>query len=487
DDRGKPAPGHLARAVLRRNGRVHDHSEVYAIESVGSLSVLEELVEQFIGQRELLMGRRIMLEPPGPRNPPPMLATTSSQVIGSTYSTIIESTPWSPGGRVLIRYCLLHKRLLNYLASQRGYMTSQCKKAPSPENQSSPQDNAESILTPEEDAEEQSAISYNLRSRKGCQKKTLFLSCWYLMVWGDHDDNSFIQQQVWIAQTLNISNWWVCSHIPAHSQTGVPVLAIPLKSPDLTGGPRPFNKIWNSNDTWEAVGINASKWISVVEGKGHWCWVCNGTGLDLGKSRCLQHIVANGVWDYSNKTKKWRAGYGDMNFFSTWDQTEKSISYSSYSHANNTAPRKENYPVPFGGYYSSFANTYMTNGCNRPFPALIGHHWVCGTRAYTALPANWSGIRYPARLFPQFRVLGTFPRERFRNFRRKRRDLTDAQWYVNNISPLTWEEAVGGSFIPLGGVIHHAKRLLRLQAVAEIMANETGESLRALAKETGAI
>ncbi|XP_053865501.1 endogenous retrovirus group 3 member 1 Env polyprotein-like [Malaclemys terrapin pileata] len=326
----------------------------------------------------------------------------------------------------------------------------------------------------------------------------LFLGCWCLKVWGVHNDNSFIQQQVWIAQTLNISNCWVCSHIPAHSQAGVPVLAIPLNSPDLTGGLHPFNKTWNSIDTWAAVGINVSKWISVVEGKGHWCWVCNGTGLDLGKSRCLQHIVANGVSDYSNKTKEWRAGYGDMNFFSTWDQTEKSISCSPYSnlsenntifqcHANNTTPRKENYPVPFGGYYSSFAGIYVTNGCNRPFPALIGHHWVCGTKGYTALPANWSGICYPARLFPQFRVLGSFPRERLRNFRRRRRDLPDAQWYVNNISPLTWEEAIGGSLIPLGGVIHHAKRLLRLQAVVEIMANETGESLKTLAKETGAI
>ncbi|KAG6935246.1 Pr gag-pro-pol, partial [Chelydra serpentina] len=49
---------------------------------------------------------------------------------------------------------------------------SQCKKAPSPENQSSPQDHTESILTPEEDVKEQSAIPYNLRSRKGCQKQT---------------------------------------------------------------------------------------------------------------------------------------------------------------------------------------------------------------------------------------------------------------------------------------------------------------------------
>ncbi|KAG6936498.1 hypothetical protein G0U57_012262, partial [Chelydra serpentina] len=49
---------------------------------------------------------------------------------------------------------------------------SQCKKAPSPENQSPPQDNAESILTTEEDVEEQSAIPYNLCSRKGCQKQT---------------------------------------------------------------------------------------------------------------------------------------------------------------------------------------------------------------------------------------------------------------------------------------------------------------------------
>ncbi|EMP27789.1 CD2-associated protein [Chelonia mydas] len=41
DGRGKPAPGHLARMVLHQNRRVHDHSEVYAIEPVGSHSVLE--------------------------------------------------------------------------------------------------------------------------------------------------------------------------------------------------------------------------------------------------------------------------------------------------------------------------------------------------------------------------------------------------------------------------------------------------------------
>uniref|UniRef100_A0A8C0G4Q6 Uncharacterized protein n=1 Tax=Chelonoidis abingdonii TaxID=106734 RepID=A0A8C0G4Q6_CHEAB len=269
-------------------------------------------------------------------------------------------------------------------------------------------------------------------------------------VWGAHNDNSFIQQQVWIAQTLNISKCWVCSHIPAHSQAGVPVLAIPLNSPDLTGGPRAFNKTWNSNDTWEAVGINVSKWISVVEGKGHWCWVCNGTGLDLGKSHCLQHIVANAVWDYSNKTKEWRAGYWDMKFFSTWNQTEKSISCSPYSNLS-----KNNI------IFQCHTNT--TTPC---------HHWVCGTKAYTALPANWSGICYPARLFPQFRVLGSLPRERLRNFRQKRRDLPDV---------------IGGSLIPLGGVIHQAKRLLWLQTVVEIMANETRESLKTLAKETGAI
>ncbi|CAM4593304.1 unnamed protein product [Lepidochelys kempii] len=129
----------------------------------------------------------------------------------------------------------------------------------------------------------------------------------------------------------------------------------------------------------------------------------------------------------------------------------------------------------------------MSKGCSQPFPALMGHHWVCGENAYTVLPANWSGICYPAQLFPQFRVLQSLPRNHLRNFRRKRRDLPDAKWYVDNISPLTWEEAVGISLVPVGWVIHHAKRLLRLQAVVEIMANETGESLKALAKEAGAV
>ncbi|KAG6922638.1 hypothetical protein G0U57_001650, partial [Chelydra serpentina] len=104
-------------------------------------------------------------------NPPPTLATTSSQVIGSTYGAIIESTPWSPGGRVLIRYCLLHRRLLNYLASQREYMLHSVRRHHAQRTNHHLR-TTQSILTPKEDVEEQSAIPYNLRSRKGSQKQT---------------------------------------------------------------------------------------------------------------------------------------------------------------------------------------------------------------------------------------------------------------------------------------------------------------------------
>ncbi|CAM4434054.1 unnamed protein product [Caretta caretta] len=275
-------------------------------------------------------------------------------------------------------------------------------------------------------------------------------------------------------------------------------MAIPLNSSELAGEPYPLKSTWKENDIWGLGKTYVPKLISMVKGKGHWCWVFNGTGLNLGRSSCLQYIVSHGIGDYSNKVGEWRTGYGKINFLSTWDQTKDSISCSPYSlpeknstiykcHVNATSSPSENHPVPFGGYYSSFVNSYMSKGCSQPFSALMGHHWVCGENAYTVLPANWSGICYPAQLFPQFRVLQSLPRNRLRNFRRKMRDLPDAKWYVDNISPLTWEEAVGISFVPVGGVIHHAKRLLRLQAVVEIMANETGESLKALAKEAGAV
>ncbi|CAM4643474.1 unnamed protein product [Caretta caretta] len=333
-----------------------------------------------------------------------------------------------------------------------------------------------------------------------CPLRSLILSYCVLRVWGiqSDSDNSFIQQQVQIAQILNISNCWVCSHIPAHSQASIPTMAIPLNSSELTGEPYPLKRTWKENDTWGLGKTYVPKLISVVKGKGHWCWVCNGTGLNLGRSSYLQYIVSHGVWDYSNKVGEWRTGYAKINFLSTWDQTKDSISCSPYSlpeknstiykrHVNATSSPSENHPVPFGGYYSSFVNSYMSKGCSQPFPALMGHHWVCGENAYTVLPANWSGICYPAQLFPQFRVLQSLPRNRLRNFKRKRRDLPDAKWYVYNITPLTWEDAVGISLVPVGGVIHHAKRLLRLQAVVEIMANETRESLKALAKEAGAV
>lgn len=304
--------------------------------------------------------------------------------------------------------------------------------------------------------------------------------------------NTYIMQQEFVAETLNISNCWICSHIPSTADAGIPVLPLALNASELTAGPRPFNQPYGSNDTWDSVGVQNETRISVVSAVGEWCWVCNGSGPFLGTSRCRRNIVKDGVWDHSGKTVTWKTRYtGEV--YTTWNQTTSGLlNCSEFETTENQTIFKcltannstDMFPMPFTGYYSHFVESYLNNSCRTPFPALLGHHWVCGGKAYTVLPANWSGVCYPAKLLPQFRVLSRLPTKSFRNFKR---DVKDAQWYVDNVDPLTWDNAIGNAFVPIGGAIHANKRILRLQAVVEILANDTAESLRLLSEETRAI
>ncbi|NWU49073.1 ENR1 protein, partial [Dromas ardeola] len=125
--------------------------------------------------------------------------------------------------------------------------------------------------------------------------------------------------------------------------------------------------------------------------------------------------------------------------------------------------------------------------------ALKGHHWICGYRAYKALPANWTGVCYVGVIRPLFFLLsesgrlGVKPSDDLP--RRKRSTEAglptpssqrwgDAWPQLQRILE-TWKpkELISGAPEP----IYNLNRIVRLQADLEILSGETARAPDALA------
>uniref|UniRef100_A0A670ZIX0 Envelope glycoprotein n=1 Tax=Pseudonaja textilis TaxID=8673 RepID=A0A670ZIX0_PSETE len=135
----------------------------------------------------------------------------------------------------------------------------------------------------------------------------------------------------------------------------------------------------------------------------------------------------------------------------------------------------------------------------KPWTTPDGLYWICGRYAYNILPAKWFGscvlgaIRLSFFLLPlkQRQVLGVPVYEEIGNIRVKRgtKDIhkgvwKDAEWPPERIiyyGPAMWaEDGTYGHRTP----IYLLNRLICLQAVVEIITNETILAMTHLAKES---
>ncbi|XP_053165010.1 endogenous retrovirus group 3 member 1 Env polyprotein-like [Hemicordylus capensis] len=229
--------------------------------------------------------------------------------------------------------------------------------------------------------------------------------------------------------------------MPVHAKGGLPMIPIPLNSTELsaydyaTWGTKP-------NTTWADMQDETCLCLYVQPKEGEFCFQCNGTGYKVRNSSCEVTFVKNG--------------------------------------ANINGSYKPNV-IPFDysiqGYYEQIALYIQT--CNTGYMALVGHSFVCGNRTYRTLPPNWSGRSYVAQLWPTVTITQHYPKEGMRN----QRDLGSAQDIVGNRTPLTVADAIGWSFLPPVGVARVGGAVIRLQAVVEVLVNETGEAFLSLAKE----
>ncbi|XP_062431044.1 endogenous retrovirus group V member 2 Env polyprotein-like [Rhea pennata] len=134
--------------------------------------------------------------------------------------------------------------------------------------------------------------------------------------------------------------------------------------------------------------------------------------------------------------------------------------------------------------------------------ALKGHYWVCGQYAYKILPANWSGICYVGIIRPLFFLLpgpvgGELGVRLYDNLRRSKRSLDQSitagggqtwgenEWpperIIQHYGPATWNPngPISGAREP----IYNLNRIIRLQAVLEIVTNQTAKALDLLADQ----
>ncbi|NXQ36183.1 ENR1 protein, partial [Alaudala cheleensis] len=135
--------------------------------------------------------------------------------------------------------------------------------------------------------------------------------------------------------------------------------------------------------------------------------------------------------------------------------------------------------------------------------ALKGHYWICGQYAYHRLPPNWSGIGYVEYIIPLFFLLPQVQGNQlgfkvYDDLIREKRSIDTSlvgggtqkwgkdEWpperIIHHFGPATWNphELISGSREP----IYNLNWIIRLQAVFELMMNQTATALDLLAGQS---
>uniref|UniRef100_A0A5F4WCN2 Envelope polyprotein n=1 Tax=Callithrix jacchus TaxID=9483 RepID=A0A5F4WCN2_CALJA len=132
-------------------------------------------------------------------------------------------------------------------------------------------------------------------------------------------------------------------------------------------------------------------------------------------------------------------------------------------------------------------------GLRRDWTAPAGLYWICGHRAYVRLPESWAGSCVIGTIKPSFFLLPVKTGELlgypvYTSPREPRSlaigDWKDDEWPPERIiqyyGPATWaQDGSWGYRTP----IYIINRIIRLQAVLEIITNETGKALNLLAQQ----
>ncbi|XP_072885812.1 endogenous retrovirus group 3 member 1 Env polyprotein-like [Hemitrygon akajei] len=122
-----------------------------------------------------------------------------------------------------------------------------------------------------------------------------------------------------------------------------------------------------------------------------------------------------------------------------------------------------------------------------------GLFWICGNQAYTKLPLDWAGVCFLGLIRPEFFLLPQEDDQKlgiklFDSLRREKREIKMGEWgdkwpparIIKYYGPATWaQDGSWGYRTP----IYMLNRIIRLQAVVEVITNQTALALELLAKQ----
>ncbi|KAG6921493.1 endogenous retrovirus group 3 member 1 [Chelydra serpentina] len=305
---------------------------------------------------------------------------------------------------------------------------------------------------------------------------------------------------------LHNSSCWVCSLMPADSQKGLPMVPIPLSAMNMTWAPSWKDSSGNLNITWADTNISDSRSLIVWKRIGQWCLLKEGR-IALGNSECTAYF--NGTHFGSKRgpnislldgaplcTSAWYSFsgtkcsiHGQEHFLFKGHKLidhfviNCTLKYNLTNHimclcSANTSTATFSLLPSWTGWY-----TISNNSWPKIFPTLFRVYWVCGNKAYLALPPSWGGSCYLAWLEPPVVYRAHLPKGKIRNVHGAEDDIKDSR-------PLTWRAlndwtgTCAGFVFACGGTTWRiGEGVMRLQGFLEVMANTTADSLVDLAIE----
>lgn len=274
---------------------------------------------------------------------------------------------------------------------------------------------------------------------------------------GAWEGNTFLQLHDHLANIMNWSKCWACSHLPRSLGSGHPVIAVVFP---------------------------------------------NSTSIMAG----LSSITLQQYTSITQESLNWRV---DLSLL--WDETQgvpcvqrcflKNTTNHSNSGGNNTDPRCGT-PKFVGNYFNCTsyikyggANMWATNQTRRgkrttphgwPTPKGLGWYWICGHMGYKVLPLGWVGQCAMGTIIPNITVKQNLIelissegllRTYMRPLKRSRRQTNPL------ILRPTGFHSFARWFLPWLGVSELEKALVNISAAVEVLGNTTKDAIEALQTE----
>ncbi|XP_063290966.1 endogenous retrovirus group 3 member 1 Env polyprotein-like, partial [Pelobates fuscus] len=267
--------------------------------------------------------------------------------------------------------------------------------------------------------------------------------------------NLFIDLAESIAGSLNVTNCYVCRGTNMGDQW-------PWEAKEVMSGSEAVDQLTSTQADYHMSVRGKSEWRLKTSIIGYVCIARKGImyNTSVGELTCL------GQKAYDDDTKN-----------TTW-----------WSASNVSEPSN-----PFARY-ANLKDVWFDLSITSTWRAPANLYWICGKKAYSELPQDWEGACVLGMLKPSFFLLPIETGETLGvkvydvNHRKKRGPIEIGAWEDNEwppqriidyYGPATWaEDGTFGYRTP----IYMLNRIIRLQAVVEIITNETSQALNLLAK-----